>query len=150
MTMTRRRVHIDVGLPRDPSAPAVARRELQRFAGILDRSVLGDLELVVSELVSNALMHGQGAILLRLHGVETGEVWGEVIDDGGGFEHEVREVGPLATTGRGLLIVDHLTTRWGVHEGTTHVWFEMRTGSSGRQGGGPHLGEQSRPPQLPD
>src|SRR4051794_36089777 len=103
------RVDIDVGLPRDPTAPAVARRELRRFTGMLDRGVLADLELVVSELVSNAFVHGRGAIQLRLHVVDAGDVWGEVIDDGGGFEHEVRELGPLAAPKRGLLIVDRLT-----------------------------------------
>jgi anti-sigma regulatory factor (Ser/Thr protein kinase) len=116
---------------------------------MLHQRVLDDLYLVVSELVTNAVMHGRGAIRLRLH-VDAGDLWGEVIDAGGGFEHEVREVGPFAATGRGLLIVDRLTTRWGVHEGTTHVWFEMLTGSPGRRRAGPHVGEQSRPPQLSD
>ena len=77
-------------------------------------------------------------------------MWGEVIDAGGGFEHVLREAGPYATSGRGLLIVDRLTTRWGVHEGTTHVWFEILTGSHAQQGTGPHVGEERRPPQLPD
>ena len=49
-----------------------------------------------------------------------------------------------------VVIVDRLTTRWGVHEGTTNVWFEMLTGSRGRQRAGPHVGEESRPRQLPD
>ena len=49
---------------------------------------------MVSELVTNAVMHGQGTIRLRLQ-VDAGDVWGEVIDAGGGFEYEVREVGPF-------------------------------------------------------
>ena len=117
---------------------------------MLDPRILEDLHLVVSELVTNAVMHGQGPIRLRLQ-IEAGDVWGEVIDAGGGFEYEVRRVGPFSTTGgRGLLIVDRLTTRWGVHEGTTHVWFAMLTGSHRREGAGPHVGEERRPPQLPD
>ena len=63
---------------------------------MLDQRVLGDLDLVVSELVSNVVMHGQGAIRLRLHVIDAGDVWGEMVDAGGGFEHEVREIGPLA------------------------------------------------------
>ena len=125
-------VDLDFALPRDPSAAAFARRELRRrFAGGLTEPILDELYLVVSELVTNA------------------EVWGEVIDAGGGFEYALREAGPTAPSGRGLLIVDRLSTRWGVHEGTTHVWFEMLTGSRGRQGAGPHVGEESRPRQLP-
>jgi anti-sigma regulatory factor (Ser/Thr protein kinase) len=114
----------------------------------LHHDVLDALTLVVSELVTNAVMHGQGAIRFRLQ-LDAGDLRGEVIDDGGGFEHELRAAGPDATSGRGLLIVDRLTTRWGVHEGTTHVWFEMLTGSHGK-GAGPHIGAESRPRQLPD
>jgi len=116
---------------------------------MLAERVLVDLYVVVSELVTNGVVHGQGAIRLRLQ-VDAGNVWGEVIDAGGGFEHALREPGPVATSGRGLLIVDRLTTRWGVHEGTTHVWFAMLTGARARHGAGPHVGEERRPPQLPD
>jgi anti-sigma regulatory factor (Ser/Thr protein kinase) len=141
-------IDLDFALPRDPSAAAFARRELRRrFAGGLPEPILDKLCLVVSELVTNAVVHGHGAIRLRLH-VDAGEVWGEVIDAGGGFEYALRAAGPTAPSGRGLLIVDRLTARWGVHEGTTHVWFKM--GSRGRQGSGPHVGEERRPGQLPE
>ena len=148
--MIARGSHIDLALPRDPSAAADARRELRRrLDGTLHQDVLDALSLVVSELVTNAVMHGQGAIRFRLQ-LDAGDLRGEVIDDGGGFEHELRTVGPHARSGRGLLIVDRLTTRWGVHEGTTHVWFEMLIGSRRPNAGGPHVGEERRPPQLPD
>jgi anti-sigma regulatory factor (Ser/Thr protein kinase) len=140
---------VEVALPRDPSAAAVARRELRRrWDGTLHREVMDALCLIVSELVTNAVMHGQGAIRLRLQ-LDGRDLRGEVIDDGSGFEHELRAAGPAATSGRGLLIVDRLTTRWGVHEGTTHVWFEMLTGWRGPHGAGPHVGEERRPLQLP-
>jgi len=142
-------IDVEVELPRDPSAAAIARRELRRrLDGTLHQDVLDALSLIVSELVTNAVTHGQGAIRLRLQ-LDGGDLRGEVIDDGSGFEHELRAAGPSATSGRGLLIVDRLTTRWGVHEGTTHVWFEMLTGSRGSHGAGPHVGEERRPLQLP-
>lgn len=119
------------------------------FSGVLDRGVLDDVVLVVSELVANAVGHGQGEIRLRL-AHDAGVVRGEVIDAGSGFEYELRKVGPFATSGRGLHIVDWLTARWGVHEGTTHVWFEILSDSRARQGAGPLVGEESRPPQLRD
>jgi hypothetical protein len=40
--------------------------------------------------------------------------------------------------GWGLSIVDALASRWGVHEGTTHVWFELERP-------GPRLGSGGRP-----
>jgi len=145
--MGGRRVDIDVALPHDALAAAAARRELRRrLDDTLHQDVLDALSLVVSELVTNAVLHGQGAIRLRLQ-VDAGDLRGEVVDDGGGFEHELREAGPHATSGRGLLIVDRLTTRWGVHEGTTHVWFEMLRGEHGAQCA-PRVGQENRPPQL--
>ena len=79
---------------------------------------------MISELVSNALVHGRGQVVFRLQ-LDEGIVRGEVIDQGGGFEHEIRARGPDDVSGRGLFLVEALTNRWGVHEGTTHVWFEL-------------------------
>ena len=36
---------------------------------------------------------------------------------------EIREA--TEKGGRGLEVVDKLTSQWAVHEGSTHVWFEM-------------------------
>ena len=112
----------------------------------MEQGALYDLCLVVSELVTNAVTHGQGSVRLRLQ-CDAGAVRGEVIDEGGGFESELREPGPFDAHGRGLLLVDRLTTRWGVHEGTTHVWFEMLDGSGGSDAG-PEVGAENRPPRL--
>lgn len=134
----------------EPTAPGLARRAAQdRFGGLLSRHQLNDLVLVLSELVGNAVIHGQGQVVLRLQ-LDGATVRGEVIDQGAGFEHELRERGPNDIGGRGLMLVASVTSRWGIHEGTTHVWFEMLTGSRGQQGAGPHVGEERRPRQLPD
>ena len=99
-----------------------------------------DLGLVVSELVANAVLHGRGEITLRLQ-FDDGILRGEVIDQGGGFERQLRERGPEDVGGRGLLVVEALCASWGVHEGTTHVWFELDTRGSQRahptRGSGP-------------
>jgi anti-sigma regulatory factor (Ser/Thr protein kinase) len=139
---------IDLDLPRDPSACAIARRSVgQDLTGIVDAKRISELVLVVSELVGNAVEHGRGGIRLRLR-VTGGKVTGEVVDGGHGFEHQVRAAGPDDVRGRGLLIVERLTSRWGVHEGTTHVWFEIDAGASeGEQR--PVLGVSERPPELP-
>jgi anti-sigma regulatory factor (Ser/Thr protein kinase) len=146
--VTGRRVDIDLELPADPSAAGLARVELRRaLAGTLEHGLLEDLRLVVTELVTNAVVHGRGAVRLRVQH-DAGAVRGEVVDEGGGFEHELRVAGPLETTGRGLLLVERLTTRWGVHEGTTHVWFELG-GAPGAAEAGPEVGAERRPPRLP-
>jgi anti-sigma regulatory factor (Ser/Thr protein kinase) len=118
-------VAVTLTLPRDPSALAAARRAVKRHCdGLLQAERLGDLQLVLTELVSNALVHGRGEIVLRLD-LDGHLVRGEVIDQGDGFEHELRVSGPEEVGGRGLMLVKQLTSRWGTYVGTTHVWFEL-------------------------
>ena len=118
-------VELHLNLPHDPSAASTARRAAERrFAGALSQGRRGDVALVVSELVNNAVVHGEGDIVVKLQ-LDGDVLRGEVIDHGRGFEHEVRARGARDISGRGLLIVEALTSRWGIHEGTTHVWFEM-------------------------
>ena len=120
---------LSLNLPSDTSAPGVARAAAKRcLAGKVTLERLGELFLVISELVSNALEHGRGQVVFRLR-LDEGMVRGEVIDQGGGFEHEIRARGPEDVRGRGLLLVGALTTRWGIHDGTTDVWFEFAAGT---------------------
>ena len=94
-------------------------------------SVLPKLELVVTELVTNALVHGTGRIELRLRKQDDG-VRGEVTDQGGGFEPVLIGMPDLTTAdgrrtgGLGLPLVASLCDHWGVYDGSSHVWFEMR------------------------
>ena len=85
---------------------------------------MADLELVVSELVTNAFDHGRGTIHLDL-AHDGDELHGSVTDDGHGFNYETRTVGDHERRGRGLSIVDALVTRWGITEGSTRVWFHI-------------------------
>ena len=141
-------VELHLRLPRHDSAAGIARKALNdRFIDELGRERAGDLALVVSELVTNAVAHGQGAISLAVR-VEGDRVLGEVVDEGGGFEREVRERGPDDVSGRGLHIVDALSSRWGVHEGTTHVWFELAGPAAPAEPTGLQLGDAERPAGL--
>src|SRR3954468_171560 len=93
-------VAISLNLPRDKSAPTVARDVVTRhFDALLQSERLGDLHLLLSELVGNAVLHGRGEIVLRLQ-FDGSTVRGEVIDQGGGFEHELRVSGPDEVGGR--------------------------------------------------
>ncbi len=49
----------------------------------------------------------------------------ELVDEGSGFERVLRRKDFAQIGGWGLDIVDDVASRWGVHEGTTHVWFEL-------------------------
>jgi two-component sensor histidine kinase len=107
---------------------------------------LADVILVTSELVSNAVQHGSGEIELRLdHDDKT--VHGQVIDQGSGFEAEVRERGLTDIGGHGLALVAKLTDRWGVFEGSSHVWFELEARARDTSMAGPEVGDA--PPDVP-
>ena len=139
---------LNLELPRLATAGRMARSAVSdRFTEELGGDRIAELLLVVSELVTNAVRHGRGAITLKVR-VDRGEVYGEVVDQGGGFEREVRERGPDEFDGRGLMIVDALSRRWGIHEGTTHVWFELAQTDDPPRLTDPQLGEDERPERL--
>lgn len=110
-------------LTSDLSAPGHARRAVaERFA---THERLDDLLICVSEVVTNAVAHARSISEMRVSQVgETVRV--EVIDTD---EHppELAEHDPLARSGRGLRILDHMAARWGSRvtpEGKA-VWFEL-------------------------
>jgi serine/threonine-protein kinase RsbW len=112
-----------------PSAPSEARRTIGEWLdGVLDRSAVEDVKLLVSELVTNAVRHprAEGPIDVALE-LGKGTVRVEVSDPGDGFaKPQVGPPPPDALGGRGLLIVDRVATRWGVTPGRpTRVWFEL-------------------------
>ena len=114
-------------LPRSVDGPGIARRLLADwFAPALANSTLVPARLLVSELVSNAVRHGCGRITLRAQ-LRDGRLLVEVIDEGQGFERELRERDfERRGTGRwGLSVVDTESSRWGIGRGTTRVWFEL-------------------------
>ena len=118
---------LSLSLPPVPTAGQVARAAIRDgFTGTLAPDTLADLELVVSELVTNAIEHGQGAIEVRLDH-DDGALRGSVSDQGQGFRYEARDFDRDhdRLRGRGLSIVSALVTRWGIEEGGTHVWFEI-------------------------
>ena len=59
---------LSLSLSPEPRASRLARSGVRdRFAGVLGRNTMADLELVVSELVTNAFDHGRGHLHLELH-----------------------------------------------------------------------------------
>jgi anti-sigma regulatory factor (Ser/Thr protein kinase) len=113
--------------PPAEDAPAQARAALEVFDQILSPEVLEDLQLVVSELVTNSVKFvPQRNITLSLQIGTDGLVRGEVIDQGDGARAKVEMIPePTLSGGWGLHLVDRVSKRWGVHEGSTHVWFEV-------------------------
>ncbi|MEU7470651.1 SpoIIE family protein phosphatase [Streptomyces sp. NPDC044984] len=112
-------------LPADPAVVAEARRTSTRQ---LARWGLDDLvfttELVVSELVTNAIRHAGGPVRLRL--IRERALVCEVFDGGATAPH-LRHPRAMDEGGRGLLLVSQLAQRWGtrfVPDGKI-IWAEQ-------------------------
>ena len=115
------------------TAPRLAREAVRPLMRRIGAEALGDLELVLSELTTNAVTFGPGfAIHVEVEVDADGGVRG-FVDDGGFKGVAIAEDGPITAQGLGLQIVDALTVAWGVEPETTRVWFEL---APGRVGGG--------------
>jgi anti-sigma regulatory factor (Ser/Thr protein kinase) len=121
-------VDLALRLEMTQTAPAEARRSLDRLASSLPRERLDDLRLVVTELVTNCVRHserGNGWIDLKVAWLGS-RVRVEVSDQGLRWGPQGR--GPEHPGGWGLLLVDRLAERWG-HQSEPHtkVWAELAT-----------------------
>ena len=108
-------------------APAEARRAVEDLADELDARLVADIQLVVSELVTNSVRHSGSDQAIRLRAwLRSSGVKVEIADGGYGFEPDDRERDHAAEGGRGLLILEALAERWGVqHDTRSRVWFEL-------------------------
>jgi anti-sigma regulatory factor (Ser/Thr protein kinase) len=124
---------VTVGISRDPTAPSEARRAIERLEGKIAPDVAPDVKLLVSELITNSVKYGgNGEVTLRIDTASPRKLRIEVIDQGAGFVPVARNRPATEVGGWGLHLVQTLSDRWGVYEGSTHVWFEIdRTDASG-------------------
>ena len=122
---------LEMALSRNVEAPGVARAavaELCRDVGV-NGSLRQTLVLLVSEVVSNAVLHSSGPAdasigLTAAIGEEAVRV--TVTDAGDGFTPGRRDPS-RADGGYGLYLVEKAATRWGVDPSpSTSVWFEIQ------------------------
>jgi anti-sigma regulatory factor (Ser/Thr protein kinase) len=111
-----------------PEAVPAARKALDGLNDV-DASTRSVLELLTSELVTNAVRHGatdpHEAILLSARRTN-GAVRVEVCDEGlTSFDADPAGTDLMEPGGNGLVLVEALASRWGVHRGQPNcVWFE--------------------------
>ncbi|MFD4764889.1 ATP-binding protein [Streptomyces niveus] len=111
-----RAAHAAMSFDADPRHVETARRvaaDVLGEAGVRDRDAIGTVQLLVSEIVTNAIVHGSAdSVSLRLSCDDGGEVRIEVDDHSPGSP-EVREAGPEDESGRGMRLVAHFARDWG-------------------------------------
>ena len=120
----------EVELARDPDSAAEARRALGEVSDQLPPRRLEDAQLLVSELVTNAIRHaGLAAADVITLVVEPSRP--RAADRGlrprpGLRAGRARRPIPTRPSGWGLYLVRELSDRWGVErDDVTRVWFEL-------------------------
>ncbi|SEG76412.1 Anti-sigma regulatory factor (Ser/Thr protein kinase) [Thermomonospora echinospora] len=116
-------------LPHAPSSVAVARRRLSSdlLAHGVRAGVVDDANVIISELLSNALRHARplASGQIRVSWVRNGDEVEVAVSDGGAMTEPRRSRPTLSSLGgRGLGIVEALARCWGVRheEECTTVW----------------------------
>ncbi|MEU4561797.1 ATP-binding protein [Actinoplanes sp. NPDC023936] len=111
--MTTLTAHFDV--PIGPDSPRTSRKAVVGVLhvwGYSDELWTADVAVVVSELVTNAVQHGAGSVVLEI------EAYGDQVivsvADGSSIIPRRRE--PDGRGGRGLALIEALTRRWHVEE----------------------------------
>lgn len=113
----------------DPHAVAPARRwtvEQAAAAGLTDDDAAAVLELLSSEVITNAVRHGDGEIVVNV--VRDATTLRVAVTDAGDGRPAPGTPAESAVTGRGMLLVAALSEAWGVEHhpsGGTCVWFTV-------------------------
>lgn len=115
-------------LPREKHAPRHARRQIVESCADAPPERLDDAGLLVSELVANAVLHGDGPVGLVVSRAGT-KLRVAVEDESPELPVLRQSPGPEAH-GRGMHLVANLANRWGVAPRADgkpgkSVWFEI-------------------------
>jgi anti-sigma regulatory factor (Ser/Thr protein kinase) len=112
-----------------PDAASAARSALASLQDRFEPSLIDDVRLLATELVTNSVRHAgrtlSGSIGFQVS-ITAHAVRIEVTDAGPGFDNLSPAPGRDGASGWGLYLVDRLADRWGVErEAGTRVWFEI-------------------------
>jgi serine/threonine-protein kinase RsbW len=121
---------VSLELPATSHAPARAREAVRQAARrtAVDADDRWRVEMIVTELVTNAVKHGPGGpVELALEAGGNG-MRGEVRDPGSGISsYDLDRRRATEEGGRGLFLVDALSDSWGLSDDRSRVWFEVAT-----------------------
>lgn len=121
-------------LPREPESAAAARRLVRTaLAAWSLEEHIDDAMVVITELVSNAVDHGRLASI-RVVVTRPAEHWVRlgVVDRSRAIPMMRIDSNGDQIRGRGLVLVDSLTERWGtdLHQWGKQVWGELKCESA--------------------
>lgn len=114
-------------LPARPDSAGSARRFVTEVLSENGGAPVAEVcTLLTSELVTNAILHAAGDVEVKI--AFSPRRVRVLVSDGTTAPPQPRDVGTDAVSGRGLTLVDTLSSAWGVHPcpGGKEVWFELR------------------------
>lgn len=118
---------IRIEVPCDLAAMAAARAQVTEVAAAWGFPAVDELEVVMSELLTNAILHAGSAAHVQCSMDSAGAVAIAVTDAAPG-PLAPQQVGEHATHGRGLAIVDAFSEQWGTIDRSDHgktVWARL-------------------------
>ena len=117
---------ISLELPATPHAATRARQAVRQATEAIPPDDRWRIEMIVTELVTNAVKHGPGGpVELAIESGGQG-VRGEVGDPGPGIKRQALIRRRASEEGgRGLFLVDALSDSWGLSQDSSRVWFEV-------------------------
>lgn len=121
----------ELRLGSEPDAVPRARRFAVKALVDQPEAIVDDAALIVTELLTNAVLHGEPPVTLRVHHLDD-RIRVEVEDAGRKMPVTVRH-STEAMTGRGLPLVAALSASWGVDAkqgGGKAVWAELTAESA--------------------
>ena len=127
---TREVIHLEPS----GAAPGQARRAVRRVLGsaaavdaVVSDDVAQTAELLVSELVTNAITHARGTVTVEIDCAD--HALSVTVSDDEPREPQLQPERPLADGGRGLRMIESLAGSWGVRPRKggqgKDVWFRL-------------------------
>jgi anti-sigma regulatory factor (Ser/Thr protein kinase) len=116
---------VSLSLPAEAASVATARRFILEAKWSGTKEHADRLALLVSELATNAVLHARTEFSISVHSL--GRKVRICVEDGNPSLPVAKDYGPTAATGRGIALVEALSSRWGVEQKAAGkiVWFEL-------------------------
>jgi anti-sigma regulatory factor (Ser/Thr protein kinase) len=124
-----RPIEFELEIEPSPNAPAEARAGISQLQAVLSRHAFSDLQLILSELVTNSARYGPGDPIKVSIRYDGDEVTGGVSDRSGGKVPLPADAATPPGAGSignwGLPMVDRLTDGWGLEDRDQTIWFRL-------------------------
>ncbi|HEV7193493.1 MAG TPA: ATP-binding protein [Jatrophihabitantaceae bacterium] len=121
-------MHALVDIPGTPFAVGMARRIVEALLSAWELTEISDdAQLVVTELMGNAIDHAPGAASYELELVRRSDGVCIYLADGSSVRPFIAHLAQESRRGRGMRLVEALSSSWGAedHHGGKRVWADL-------------------------